>query len=404
MDEKAGKNDRVLIVAAALLAVVVGFFLGRGTAPTSASTDEGTAQSIAAQSVDGEEAPDSSATKTDGYVVSEEARARANRSELEKLQLVDGPIYVTGHKSPDADTVCSSIAYANLLTKLGYDARPVVLGDINNETAFILNDAGVEVPELLEDASGLNMVLVDHSEYEQSAEGLKDANVVTIIDHHGDGAVTTSNQLVYDARPLGSTCTIVWMRYLNYDVKFDEQMAKVMLGGLLSDTMGLKSNVTAADEEASRDLTDAAGVTDLDAFYNSIYKASISHEGQTDEQIFNSDLKTYDAGGHRYAIGVVSVYNEDEAKDMAERMKAVMPTQQKELGVEYAFSQISVYHDDVNLNYLVPADEASKEVLDAAYGDTASFDGTSYRLEPGISRKAKLVPDIDAVLTSSPSE
>ena len=58
-----------------------------------------------------------------------------NRSDLENLSLVDGPIYVTGHKSPDADTVCSSIAYARLLNALGYDAQPVVAGRINNETA-----------------------------------------------------------------------------------------------------------------------------------------------------------------------------------------------------------------------------------------------------------------------------
>lgn len=386
MSYKAEKNNnKMVIVCVALAAVIVAFFIGRSTAPTANSTD-------------------AASDDADGYVVSEETCIAANRSELEKLQLVDGPIYVTGHKNPDSDTVCSAISYANLLKQLGYDARPVVLGEINNESAYILEEAGVEVPELLEDASGANMVLVDHSEYEHSAEGLKDANVITILDHHGDGAVTTSNQLVYDARPLGSTCTIVWMTYLDYGVKLDEQMATVMLGGLLSDTVGLKSNVTVADEEAGRDLADAAGITDIDAFYADLYKASISHDGQTDEQIYTSDLKTYDAGGHRYAIGVVNVYDEEEAEDMAQRMQALMPGQIKALGLEYAFAQVSIYHDDLNVNYLVPADGASREVLEAAYGDTATYDGTSYRIEPGISRKAKLVPAIDAVLTSNPGE
>ena len=89
---------------------------------------------------------------------------------------------------------------------------------------------------------------------------------------------------------------------------------------------------------------------------------------------------------------------------MAERMKAVMPSQLKALGVEYAFAQVSVFHDDINLNYLVPVDDASNEVLKAAYGDTATFDGTSYVLKPGISRKTQLVPAIDGVLNSSPQE
>ncbi|MBR2698313.1 MAG: DHH family phosphoesterase [Clostridia bacterium] len=104
-----------------------------------------------------------------------------NRSDLEGLGEIDGPIYVTGHKSPDSDTVGSAIACAALLRQLGYDAHPVVLGELNNETKFILESAGMEAPERLEDASGCNMILVDHSEYTQSAEGLRDARIISII-------------------------------------------------------------------------------------------------------------------------------------------------------------------------------------------------------------------------------
>ena len=131
-----------------------------------------------------------------------------NRGELENLELIDGPIYVVGHQSPDSDTVCSSIVYANLLTQLGYDAQPAVLGKINNETAYILKYAGVPVPEILEDASGKNVILMDHSENLQTAEGVKDAHIVSIIDHHGDGTVTTANPLIYDARPIGA---MIWL-------------------------------------------------------------------------------------------------------------------------------------------------------------------------------------------------
>ena len=70
--------------------------------------------------------------------------------------------------SPDADTVCGSIAYASLLQEMGYDAKPVVLGNINKETEYILKLAGVETPALLEEASGLNFVLIDHGDYSQT--------------------------------------------------------------------------------------------------------------------------------------------------------------------------------------------------------------------------------------------
>lgn len=98
---------------------------------------------------------------------------------------------------------------------------------------------------VLQDAAGCNMVLVDHSEYMQSAEGLQDANIISIIDHHADGTITTAGQLIYDARPLGSTSTIIWMRYRDYGVTPDRQTALVMMGSILSDT---KSD-TAVHEE-----------------------------------------------------------------------------------------------------------------------------------------------------------
>ena len=123
------------------------------------------------------------------------------RSDLEGLGEIDGKIYVFGHKKPDTDTVCCSIIYADLLNKLGYDAQAYILEPVNHETAFILKEAGVEVPPILDDASGKNVILVDHSDYAQSAPGLEDAKILSIIDHHSAGTVTTGNQLIFDSRP-----------------------------------------------------------------------------------------------------------------------------------------------------------------------------------------------------------
>ena len=270
-----------------------------------------------------------------------------NRSELEGLGEIDGPICVTGHKNPDSDTVGSSIGFAALLQQLGYDAQAVVLGDINNETKFVLESAGLEPPASLEDASGCNMVLVDHSEYTQSAEGLIDAKIISIIDHPGDGTVTTGNQLIYDSRPLGSTATIVWIRYRNYGLEPDRQSALAMLGAILSDTKNLQSiTTTSADREAVAALGELTGINDINSFYQSMYKASLSYDGMTDEQIFLSDYKEYENGGTKYAIGVVNVYDEADAKALAERMKAVMNTAYPDM--DMVFTQITALHDDVD--------------------------------------------------------
>lgn len=402
MSNDSSRSHKLFAAVAAFAVAGATFFGGCSTPPASTSSDSSSTQLA---SMDSPATGDGAQSSTDLYTIDDDLRVRINRSELDNLTLVDGPVYVTGHAVPDADTVCSAIAYADLLSKLGYDARPVVLGDINKETSFILNEAGVSVPEKLEDASGANMVLVDHGEYEQSANGLKDANVISVIDHHGDGTVATSNPIVYDARPIGATATIVWMRYVNYGVKPDATMSRLLASAILSDTSNFKSkSTTTADREALRVLAEAAGIDDIDTLYANLYKASISYDGMTDEQIFNNDLKTYNSEGRRYAIGVVNVYDEEGARSMAERMKAILPAQQQALGMNYAFAQVSIFHDDISVTYLVPSDDASAEILKAAYGDRATFDGTSYVLNPGISRKKNLVPDINAVLASHPQE
>ena len=339
------------------------------------------------------------------YQAQREKEILLNRSEWDALGEIEGPIYVTGHKSPDSDTVGSAIAYAALLRALGYDAQAVVLGSVNHETQYILDAAKLDAPPLLEDASGCNMALVDHSEYLQSADGLQDAHIISIIDHHGDGTVQTGNQLIYDAKPLGATATIVWLRYRDMGLSPDQQTALVMMGAILSDTKNLQSEATTfADREALRELSGLAGISDTDAFYNEMYKALLSYEGMTDEEIYFSDYKEYEVDGRKFGIACMKVYDEEGAKDLAERMKALFPSVLASTGMDMAFVMIGISHDDLSIAYLLASDDAAAEVLEAAFGETAVFDGTSYMLSPSISRKTVMVPAITDVLKAHPVE
>ncbi len=338
------------------------------------------------------------------YKAEQEMNVMLNRSELDGLDKITGTIYVAGHKCPDSDTVGSSIAYAYLLCELGYDAQPVVLGQINNESKYILNAAGLETLMVLQDTAGCNMVLVDHSEYTQSAEDIQDANIVSIIDHHADGTITTAGQLIYDARPLGSTATIIWIRYRNYGVTPDQQTAMVMMGSILSDTKNLQSeNTTYADREALKALSDLAGIKDVDAFYQDMYEASLSYEGMTDKEIFFSDYKEYESGGIKYSIGNINAYDEESAKDLAERMLDVFPSALASTGMDMAFAQINVLHDDVSFTCLIPSNDIADEVLEDAFHDTAVHEGIWYKLEPYASRKKVVVPAIANVIESHSS-
>ena len=327
-----------------------------------------------------------------------------SRSELEGLGEIDGPIYVFGHQTPDSDAVCTAIGYAYILKELGYDARPAVLGDINKETTYILKTAGVDLPPVLEDASGKNVVLVDHSEYSQSAEGLKNANVLMIIDHHGDGSVITGNQLIYDARPMGSAATIAWIRSMNYGVELDQKISMILLGAILSDTNNLKYSATTADREAVRCLAEKAGITDVDAFDREMYKASISYEGMTDKEILLSDMKKYEKDDKAFVIGVVQCFDEKEAVKMAGRMKAVMPGVISSEGVDFGYAQVCVFHDDIDINYIVPSDEVAEELLKKAFEGEGKWEGEAFVLDPGVSRRKVLVPRLIEALSLHPTE
>lgn len=325
----------------------------------------------------------------------------------ESISLMDGKehtVWVIGHMSPDTDTVVSAIAYARLLTLLGYDARPAVTAPVNNETAYALLEAGVPVPAVLEDASGEYIFLVDHSEYRQAAPGMEDAHIVGIIDHHGVGSVTTGAQLLYDARPIGATATIVWLSYVNYGLEVDETTAYLLACAILSDTGNLKSSTTTeADRTALRVLSEKAGITDVEALYRILYEKLLSYDGMTDLEIIFSDFKRYEASGVTFGIGTVNAVDENAAKELAEKLKDSAPEAYTQAGLDLLYISISIRTGTEKYEYVVPADEASARILTEAFPEY-EFDGTSYIYRKGLGRKTVFVPGLTEYLGAHPHE
>ena len=124
----------------------------------------------------------------------------------------------------------------------------------------------------------------------------------------------------------------------------------------------------------------------------------------TDEEIFFTDYKEYEIGSRKVSVGSINAYGEETAKDLAARMRKTMPLTKPSTGMDMSFAMVSIQHDDISVTYLVPSDEAEEEVLKAAFGNEAVYDGTSWRIEPCISRKAAFIPAITDVLESYPKE
>lgn len=328
-----------------------------------------------------------------------------NRSSVENMVTQDGIIYVIGHKSPDSDTVCSAIAYARLLNLLGHEAKPVITAQLNNETAFVLKEAGVDIPEILYDASGENIFLVDHSEYAQAVEGLTDAHIVGILDHHGIGTVNTGNQVVYEGRPIGSTATIVWLDYLNYGLEIDEKTAFLIFSAVLSDTDNLTgSTTTEADREAVRVLSEAAGIEDVDAFYAKMHAEKLSYKGMSDEEILFHDYKEYEASGVKFGIGLLDAIDEETASGLAKRMKEALPEGFKSRDVDLMYASVGIRENGEKIDYIVPANELSETIFRNAFPNYDEYDGTAYIFRKGLGRKTLFVPGLTDYLAAHPHE
>lgn len=329
-----------------------------------------------------------------------------NRASISNLNIGDGPVYVIGHRSPDSDTVCSAIAYARLLTLLGYPAQAAANGNVNKETAYILRVAGIEAPPVLEDAAGENIFLVDHSEYAQSTEGMEDAHIVGILDHHGVGSVTTGHQVVYEAKPIGATATIVWLDYLNYGLEIDKPTATLLLGAVLSDTMNLTgSTITEADRQAVASLADLAGIEDVKAFYMELHAEALSYEGMSNEEILFSDYKEYTVSGVKFGIGLVNAIDEDSARAMAERMNAALPDCFEALQVDLLYVGIGIWEDGAKIDYIICCDGLSRDTFEAAFPNYDEYDGTAYIFrDGGLGRKTRFVPGLTDYLNAHPHE
>ena len=163
-----------------------------------------------------------------------------------------------------------------------------------------------------------NVILVDHNEASQSIKGLETANIVEIIDHHRLGALKTILPIYMDIEPLGSTCTIVYQQYLKHNLKPDETVAKVLLAGLISDTVILKSPTTTnTDIDTAHELSKIANV-DISMFAEKMFSSMGGLTIDVANEKIESDFKIYSENGVSVGIGqceVVTLRDLDNYKD-----------------------------------------------------------------------------------------
>ena len=299
-------------------------------------------------------------------------------------------ILIFGHKNPDTDTICSSIVYNNLKRIQGMDSEAVRLGEINDETKYALEYFNVSLPRLVEEVEeGQNVILVDHNEFQQSANGIEKAVIREVIDHHRIANFETAAPLYYRAEPLGCTATILKKIYEEQNVNIDKQMAGLMLSAIISDSLLFKSpTCTLQDKVAAEELAKIAEV-DAQEYGLAMLKAGASTTDKTAETLISLDAKEFVLGADKL---VVAQINTVDANEVAERIEELVKAINAELSSKglaaYVFVITNILTSDAEV--LVLGEKQDK--VAAAFGKTLENDFMT--LEGVVSRKKQVVPQI----------
>ncbi len=302
-------------------------------------------------------------------------------------------IYVFGHKVPDTDAICSAVGYAYLLRATGKDAKAFRLGEPNDETKLVLEKFGVSTPELLDSAADKDVWLMDHNEFNQSADGIEQANIVGVIDHHKI-KFAYDKPITYIALPWGSSSTIVAKLFEIYGVEMPREIAGCLLSAILSDTVIFKSpTTTEIDREIAAKLAAIAGIDDLTAWGIEMFKAKSKIGEKSAREIVLNDYKVYEWNGKKVLINQVEVIDDSEVLERKEEILDEMEKVKREQGL---FAVITMVTDIMKegTTLLAVADDIAP--IEKAFGK--KLESGSVWLPGVMSRKKQIVPPLEKVL------
>ena len=172
---------------------------------------------------------------------------------------------------------------------------------------------GVSTPNLLS-VQKKHVILVDHNEKTQAVDGLDQANIMEIIDHHRIGSIETSSPALFRNEPVGCTCTILYTIFGEKGVEIPKNIAGLMMSAILSDTLCFRSpTCTSRDVHAGEALAKICG-EDVDAYADAMFDAGADLTGRTAEDFFNSDFKVFSRGSVRFGVGQGSFMTENSRK------------------------------------------------------------------------------------------
>lgn len=244
-------------------------------------------------------------------------------------------------------------------------------------------------------ARGKNVILVDHNERSQAVDGIENANILEIIDHHRLGTVETMGPVFFRNQPLGCTATIIYQMYKEAGVTIEKKIAGLLCSAIISDTLLFRSpTCTPVDKDAALKLAAIAEI-DVEQLANKMFAAGSKLKGKSDAEIFYQDFKRFTAGKISFGVGQITSLNSGELDELKDRMLSYMDRAREDEKVDMMFFMLTnILTESTEL--ICDGQGAEQLATDAFHIGEEETDTERHIVSlPGVvSRKKQLVPGL----------
>lgn len=234
------------------------------------------------------------------------------------------------------------------------------------------------------------VILVDHNEKSQAVEGIGEAEILEIIDHHRLGSLETISPVYFRNQPLGCTSTIIYQMYQEKGVEIPKQIAGLLLSAIISDTLMFRSpTCTPLDKTVAEDLAQIAEV-DIEEHAKNMFRAGSDFKNKTTEEIFYQDFKVFHTNDCDFGVAQISAMSKEELDKLGEQLRPFMIQVLGEKKLDMVYVMLTDILDESS-KVIFAGNEAGR-LLAGAFKKTEDEQGI---LLPGIvSRKKQLIPQL----------
>lgn len=238
------------------------------------------------------------------------------------------------------------------------------------------------------------VILVDHNERTQAVDGIEEAEILEIIDHHRIGTLETMTPIFFRNQPLGCSSTIIYHMFCENHIEIPKDIASLMLSAILSDTMIFKSpTCTEKDVQAAKALSEISGIDIKDLGY-SMFEAASDFKNKSASEIFYQDFKVFHSDDITFGVAQVSAVTETQLSPVREELKNIMPKVCGEKKLDMVFLLLTnIMSQSSEVFYY---GKNSKDTVINAFGDDTASDD-SFIVHGLVSRKKQFIP---AVMTA----